>query len=111
MPVGCAHWGQNRAAGGSVVPQRAHARWSGEPHSAQNFAPGGCSLPHRRQGMAGYRPRYSSSDQSFGGVPERPSFDQRAAIDSYTERRSLVRRENCLMYRCSMHALIRALEP
>ena len=46
-PVGCAHSGQNFAAGDSCRPHLVHARASGVAHSSQNFAPASFSCWHR----------------------------------------------------------------
>ena len=48
-PVGLAatpHSGQNFAAGGRSVPHRSHAASSGAPHSMQKRAPSGDAAPH-----------------------------------------------------------------
>jgi hypothetical protein len=49
--MGCAHSGQNFAAGETSAPQLAQARWSGPAHSSQNFALAGLSCWQREHFM------------------------------------------------------------
>jgi hypothetical protein len=56
--AGCAHSGQNFAAGGSATPQPAQRVASGAAHSWQNFAPVALSVWQRGHvGMAGSLPQ------------------------------------------------------
>jgi hypothetical protein len=52
VPRAVPHSMQNFAPGGFSVPQEGHLAASGEPHAMQNFACGGFSVPQLEQARA-----------------------------------------------------------